>query len=176
MTTSGHNFLTFLAIAQFYQVDIVPITWEFALDGTSPSGTAKIHESVLEVNRNFVFKRTRITSLPHNDFNDESIENRMYNALVAELSILCHPLLRVHPLIIKLVGITWEVSETGDGVWPVIILEKAQLGDLHYFMTTEMAKTLSVKEKLCLCADVASAIVALHTYSASNKICIVLIR
>ena len=164
-TTSGHNFLTFLAVTQFYNVDIIPITWQFALESAASSGTAKIYESCLDVKRNFVFKRTRITDSIHHDEPDACDDDQTYNALVSEVSIACHPLLRNHPNIIKMKGISWETTETGDGVWPVIVLDKATFGDLEYFMNSEEGKNLSVEKRLCLCADVASAIRALHSCS-----------
>lgn len=167
-TIKGHNFLTFLATAQYYKVDFVPLSWDFPLDSAASSGTAKIFEWTLDVNQSFVFKRTKIIGRNH--------EDTIYNAFVAELSILCHPTIRNHPHIEKLIGISWEISTKENAVWPVLVLEKAQLGDLHHFMTTEMAKTLSVMEKLSLCLDVATAVVTLHHCGAFNKICIVSIR
>lgn len=154
-TTSSHNFLTFLAATQFYKVDILPFNWDFALESAGPAGTAKIYESPLDVNRDFVFKRTRFTNTDAND-------SGTYNALVSEMSILCHPLLRQHPYIINLKGISWEITEKGDGVWPVIVLDKAPLGDLNYFLTTEEGKNLTFKKRSDLCAGIASAIRALH--------------
>ena len=154
-TTSGHNFLTFLAVTQFYKVDILPFTWEFALESAGPSGTAKIYESRLDVNRDFVFKR-----MYHGQ--SDADDMKIYNALVSEMSILCHPLLRQHPYIIKMKGISWEISEKGDGVWPVIVLDKAPLGDLNYFLNTEEGKNLIFEKRVDLCAGIASAIRALH--------------
>ena len=164
-TVSGHNFLTFLGIAQYYQVDFLPITWDFALSTASVSGTAKIYESLLDVGRGLVFKRTRILGLRDDDSVDENDEGQTYSALVAELSILCHPLLRTHSCIIKLIGISWEVSQFGDTIWPIMVIEKAQLGDLNYFMTTHIAEKFTFEERVRLCADVASAVTALHAYS-----------
>ena len=163
-TTSGHSFLTFLAVAQYYNVDILPFTWDFMLESAGPSGTAKIYESRLDVNRDFVFKRTRITNSLYAD------DVQTYNALVSEMSILCHPLLRQHPNIIKMKGIAWEITEKGDGVWPVIVLDKAQLGDLNYFLNTKLGKSLTFEKRLGLCADIASAIRALHSCSMSVTI------
>ena len=154
-TTSSNSFLTFLAVVQFYQVDILPFEWEFALESAGPSGTAKIYESRLDVNRDLVFKRTRIGRSDFDDIQD-------YNAILSEMSILCHPLLRQHPYIIKMKGISWEITEKGDGVWPVIILDKAALGDLDFFMYTEEGKNLTFEKRLDLCAGIASAIRALH--------------
>ena len=169
-TTSGHNLLTFLAVAQFYGVDILPVTWEFALDSAAPSGTAKIYESSLDVNRNFVFKRTRIANPSYGDSQDIGNENKTYNALVSEISILHHSLLCQHPFIVKMHGISWEISKSGDAVWPVIVLEKAQLGDLDYFMTTEAGRDLSIEKKVHFCTDIASAILALHRCSMFTRI------
>lgn len=169
-TTSGHNFLTFLAVTQFYKVDILPCTWEFALDNAAPSGTAKIYESCLDVNRSFVFKRTRITNPMYHGQPDAYDDTQTYDALVSEISIACHPLLRQHPFIAKMKAISWEISEKGDGVWPVIVLDKAPLGDLDYFMNTEAGNGLEVEKKLHLCADIASAIVALHSCSMFTTI------
>ena len=58
--------------------------------------------------------------------------------------------------------ISWEISEKGDGVWPVIVLDKAPLGDLNYFLNTEEGKNLIFEKRVDLCAGIASAIRALH--------------
>ena len=47
-------------------------------------------------------------------------------------------------------------------VIPVLILEKAQLGDLKSFTFSEQGRMTTVHDRLGLCTDIASAIIALH--------------
>ena len=159
--SSDQNFLTFLATAQFYEIDIFEISYKSVLDSAAASGTSEIYQLSLKPELDLIFKRTRSTE-------DESGEGwnakRTFAALVSEISILSHPLLRYHQNIVNLEAISWEIARDQDAVWPILVLEKGDLGDLEQFMVSEMGPTLDFDTKLGKCADIATAIHALHSY------------
>jgi hypothetical protein len=71
------DFLSFLGIAQSLKVDFLPITWQPALDTIGYGGTAKIRQTLVNIQMSFAFKRLILT------------EN--FQALVAEISVLGQP-------------------------------------------------------------------------------------
>jgi len=151
-----HNdLISFLAVAQYYELDFVFITWEPALGKIGAGGTSEIRLSILDTQTSLAFKCTAPTGLGQD-------EQRAFNTLVSEISVLGHPLIRHRQNIINLEGICWELPLGSRKVWPVLILEKAQLGDLQSFLCSEQGRRKSFGERLSLCTDVASAIIAMH--------------
>ena len=167
---SNYNLVTFLAVIGWYAVDYFnSFSWDFTLDIAAPSSTAKIFESMLDVNRSFVFKRMR----PLSSGDPQHDEGQTYSNVIREISILRHPMLRCHPYIVKLEAVSWEID--GDTIGPILVLEKAPYGDLAYFMTTEKGQDLSFTERIHICEDIASAMGALHGYSTYvNALCHIL--
>jgi hypothetical protein len=47
-------------------------------------------------------------------------------------------------------------------VWPVLVFEKAQFGDLYSFATLPVGRDLCIAERLKLCVDVGTAIMDMH--------------
>ena len=162
---SRNNFVTFLTAAQYYDIDFVPLSWESALEGAAPGGTARLNVSSLDAQTHFVFKRTRIRNGLGQSRHDGWDDAPTFDALVAEITVLRHPLLQHHQNIVNLEGIGWEVVTGGKPVWPVLILEKAEHRDLYSFMNSAQGSILSFEDKLDLCADVTSALNALHDCS-----------
>ena len=143
--------------------------YESALDNAATPGTSEIYESSLDPKVKLIFKQTRFTE-------DDSGEcwnaKRTFATLVSEISILHHPLLRYHQNIVNLEAISWEISRDQDAVWPILVLEKGDLGDLEYFLHSEKGRTLNFHDKLGICADIATAIQALHSYRRYARISI----
>ncbi len=152
-----NNFISFLAVAQYYEVDFVSLAWQQARGRLGRGGTSEIWQSSYDRRTDFVFKRMRSAITDCDD------EESSFNALVSELSILSHPLIRHHQNIVKLEAISWEIHPKSHKVWPVLVLEKAQLGDLKSFMNSEEGRLTTMRDRLELCTDVASAIIALHS-------------
>ncbi len=155
-TMNSHNdFISLLAVAQYYEIDFVSLAWLQGRGQLGIGGTSVIWQS-----SDFAFKRMRFadTSGP-----DSEGQEKGFNALVSEISILSHPLIRYHQNIVKLEGISWEIHNKSHKVWPVLVLEKAQLGDLKSFMSSEQGRLTTMRDRLELCTDVASAIIALHS-------------
>lgn len=151
-----YDFLDFLRVAQSLQIDFLPITWQPAMDKVGEGGTAKIRQALINVQMTFAFKH-----LMHPRSSME--ESRNLHALIAEISILGHPVVRNHPCVADILGICWDVIDSGEQVWSVLVFEKTSCGDLHRFMTSGPGKDLGPKNRLDLLFDVALAVRDLHT-------------
>lgn len=157
---SLHNdLISFLAVAQYYELDMIPITWEAGPGRIGKGGTSEIRQSSLNLDTSLAFKC--ISRLDHHLLSEHE-EESAFNLLVSEISILGHPLIRHHQNIVNLEGICWEPIPTSQKVWPVLILEKSQLGDLQSFMCSEQGRNISFEEKLDLCTDIGSALRTMH--------------
>ena len=155
-----HNdFISFLAIAQYYEIDFVSLTWEQGRGRAGLGGTSEVWQSNANRRNDFIFKRTTLADKSRPNVQDEE---KAFNAMVSEISVLSHPQIRHHQKIVNLEGISWEIPEQSHKVWPVLVLEKAQLGDLKSFMSTELGRSTTIHERLELCTDIASAIITLH--------------
>ncbi|KAL9076518.1 MAG: hypothetical protein Q9161_000850 [Pseudevernia consocians] len=165
-TINSHNdFISFLAVAQYYEIDFVSLTWQQGRGQLGIGGTSEIWQSNYSKRTDFVFKRIKLADTFETDPQDQE---KGFNALVSEISILSHPLIRHHQNIVKLEGISWEIHRKSHRVWPVLVLEKAQLGDLKSFMSSEQGRLTTMRDRLELCTDVASAIIALHSNYMSH--------
>jgi hypothetical protein len=83
--------------------------------------------------------------------------------------VLSHPLIRMHPHIVELEGICWDIISE-DEVWPVLMFEKSKCGDLNDFITSRVGRSLGIVERLNLCLDAGIAIVDMHDNSMFLKI------
>lgn len=156
-----HNdLISFLAVAQYYEIDFVSVTWEKGRGQMGLGATSKIWQSSLSRRVDFAFKRTKLAERSLVDSQDEE---RAFNALVSEISVLRHPSIQHHQNIVNLEGICWEIPPQSERVWPVLILEKSQLGDLESFMYSEEGRATTMHQRLGLCSDVANALIALHS-------------
>ena len=154
---SHNDFISFLAVAQYYEIDFVSLGWEQGRGRLGSGGTSEIWQSSLDKGKDFAFKRMRSA------ITDSDDQENGFNALVSEVSILSHPSIRHHQNIVNLEGISWENHPKSQKVWPVLVLEKAPLGDLRSFMDSEEGRLTTMRDRLELCTDVASAIIALHS-------------
>ena len=168
------DLLTFLGVAQKLQINLLPITWQPALDRIGQGATAEIREAVVTINFSFAFKRLISRSI----FDLEEFECRLLPCLIDEISILGLPLVRKHPNIIDLEGICWEIlakkgmrisrgipvdfTIKGQGIMPVLVFQKSRYGDLYDFMMQDKGKKLGFYDKIEICIDVARAIADMH--------------
>ena len=155
------DFLDFLGVAQSLKIDFLPITWQPALDKVGEGGTAKIPQALINLGTAFAFKR-----LEHPSSLEE--KSRNLRALIAEISVLGHPASRCHPNIMDIEGICVDVIDGGKEIWPVLVLEKTQLGDLDRFMVSGPGHELDLYTRLDILFDVALAVRDLH--AAGNDI------
>ena len=150
-----YDFLDFLGVAQSLKIDFLPITWQPALDKVGEGGTAVIRQALINIQMTFTFKHLK---RPRSAME----RTRNLRALIAEISILGHPIIRSHPNIASIEGICWDVVLGGEEVWPVLVFEKTRYGDLNRFMTSGPGKELDSKHRLEMLFDVALAVRDLH--------------
>lgn len=158
-TSLHYDFISFLAAAQKCEVDFLPITWQPALEGAGSGGTAKISQSVINLQISLAFKRT---TLPSRSSQEPDYESYTYRALMSEVVILSCPSIREQPNIIKLEGICWEIGGEGQ-VWPVLVFEKAEFGSMRSFMDSDQGKELHFEDRLKLCNKIGAAIMVMHS-------------
>lgn len=153
------DFISFLAICQWRGVDVLGITWQPALKKVGRGATAHIHQSQINPTTSFAFKRLT----PSTFGSDEHI---IFRTLISEVLVLGHPVIRDHANIVTLVGICWDVATSGNGedtVWPVLVYEKAECGDLNQFMESEVGRSLAFDQRLHLCIDIGTALMVMHS-------------
>lgn len=148
------DFISFLATVQASDIDFLPIQWQTALDTVGEGGTAEIRQLYIDLQTSFAFKRF------HWSYWSES---RNYQALICEVSILGHPFVRSHPNIIRLEGVCWDIAFDKEEVWPVLVFEKARHGDLRKFVSTNAGGPIKWDDRVKLCADIATAIMLMHS-------------
>ena len=86
--------------------------------------------------------------------------------LISEVLILSQPPIQNHPNIVDLEGICWEIKPMTEKAVPVLVFEKASW-DLQQFMNAREGMNMVLEDRLKICADVGSAIAALHAYGLS---------
>jgi hypothetical protein len=159
VVTDLHSDISYLlGIAQDRQIDFIPIKWQPALDKIGGGGTAEIRQSLINLQMSFAFKRPR-ESLKRLKTKREALAPS-----ISEISVLGHPRIRSHPHIVRLEAICWDISDTNDAdVWPVLVFEKSQCGDLQRFLTSGEGLQLGVDQRLKLCYHAASALSTIHS-------------
>jgi hypothetical protein len=154
--------ISFLALVQQLEVDLLPITWQPFLDRVGEGGTAEIRQSLINLQMSLAFKRIKDSELA---MLDESI---IFHRLMAEISVLGHASVRGHPNIVSLLGVCWQVigNNVAWKAWPVLVFEKTPFGNLKEFAQSEMGQKLHPHDKVQLCGDIAMAI---RDMNASSK-------
>ena len=158
-----YDFITFLAVVQRAQISILPITWQSALQPIGTGATSNINEALINLQTSFAFKCASDKQKQHVP------EANILQALISEITVLGHPSIRERPNIVHLQGICWDVS-SDDKVWPALVFEKTQFGDLYNFATLPIGRDLCISERLKLCVDVGTAIMDMHSNGTLLKI------
>lgn len=169
-----YDLISFLEACQNLNIDLLPISWQPALDALGVGGQAEVRQSLVNLAMSFAFSRVKIRE------DHREVEQAAYRALLSQISILGHSEIRSHPNIINLVGVCWDIRpqeeveprkdrQAQDGilprqwkVWPVLVFEKTRHGDLACFMSSKYGRNMGITERLKLCADIARGIGDLH--------------
>lgn len=125
-----YNLITFLGAAQQLGRHFLPITWQKSLESHGRGGTARVKHSLLtrDVSLSFKHVNPEFFRNPHHQ-DEESVKAQAYYTLISEIS----QLFMVHPNIVRLLGISWEIASNGV-VWPVLVFNRAAHGDLKMFI------------------------------------------
>jgi hypothetical protein len=146
--------ISFLALMQHCELDLLPIKWQPALESLGAGGTAVVDQSLIHIQLSYAFKRIL-------SFKASTGDIRQW---ATEVLVLCHPSIRGHPNIVQLEACSLEVLENGK-IAPVLIFEKAHLSDLEHFIALEAAKVVPFESWLDLCIEIGSALQVMHSYS-----------
>ena len=108
-------------------------------------------------------------------------EERLYD-VIQELQILCHPPLRNHPNLVRLLGIAWvrqtsvDIAQPNEDEQqlvrrdqPIVVTEYASHGSLYDFLRSHIytVQRVSLKTKLRLCMDLLEGLLVGQRYACS---------
>ncbi|RSL60679.1 hypothetical protein CEP53_005382, partial [Fusarium sp. AF-6] len=166
-----YNLLTCLACAQARNIDIIAISPLEAQGELGRGGQAVVGQTRVSVDAVLAFKRPNSEGIG-TVFSTASTLRRVenvYRDVATEMLALSEPGIRGHAHIIQLQAICWEVHKIRTWffgrklrVWPILVMEKAELGDLQCYMATEQGQKLSTSDKMSLCQGLASAVATAH--------------
>ena len=155
------DLIAFLSVVQKCDVDYLPATWQPALSTLGVGGSGTISQSTFLTNKPLAFKR----------FHHPEDSDVDFLPMISEVLILSQPPIQNHPNIVDLEGICWEVKPRTEKAAPVLVFEKASW-DLEQFMNVPEGMNMVVMDRLKICADIGSAIMALHAYGMSIYECV----
>lgn len=167
-----NNLLSFLAVVEYYDFDYIDVKWKQGLDVLGAGGTATVRELYITENYMLAYKRHKaLEALQYDKFGEKKknlsdsaspdLAEKVFNEMVAEVTVLGHPLIRNHQNIVGLAGIYWEIAENSVP-WPILVFDKAHRGDLWSFAKSSEGLQMNFKDRLGICLDIAQAISALH--------------
>lgn len=154
-----YDFLAFLGLAQRIEIDFLPITWQPKLEVVGRGGTAEIWQALINVQTSFAFKRIKQSRQASLD------ERTIFQDLILEILALGNELIRSHPNMVRLEGICWDIRPGEEKIWPVLVFEKAQYGDLEKFTNSDRGKIMRFEDRLRLCVQIGTAIKDMHSFS-----------
>jgi hypothetical protein len=153
------EFIQFLQRAYALHVPILPLTWEPAFESLGPDGaTGRVSQSTLNSELTFAYKRFN-PEVTDPRFTVESYRTLQYNAMASEMTVLCNSSLYIHPNIITVQGVCFEITPSGS-VWPVLVFERCSLGDLT--QCTTRPEFQDPEYLLSICGYGAQALNAMH--------------
>lgn len=177
---NDNSLLACLAFAQFRNVDFTGISWAEGQGKLGDGGQASVLQTRADAKAVLAFRRHTppqrgilgrlYDSVSKSRSASVVTTNAAYRQIASEILALGHPELRSHPNIVQLIAISWEIREEWPSkteIWPVLIFEKARYKDLEKFVrdpkqTLRKKETLSTKNRLKICADIAAAMAVVH--------------
>jgi len=167
-----YNILTCLACAQQRDIDLVGLSPFEAQGQLGQGGQSTVMQTRASVDTVLAFKKPNskgVGSWLSTRSLTKRIEN-VYRDVATEIMALSEPGIRDHPNIIQLQAISWEVQNIRTWtfkkvprVWPVLLMERADHGDLQDYLATKEGRELNFEDKIEFCHGIASAIAAAHS-------------
>lgn len=148
-----------LSLAHRLGIDILPISWMPGLGSVGQGATGQVYQSRLDLNTEFVFKR----SLPSPEADNS--DSARYKAIISEMIILKHAPIRDHSNIVDLIGLGWDVNLRDEIVWPVLVFPKASFGNLHQFLETTEGAQMSFQTRIEFCTGMLMGLLTMHSHS-----------
>ena len=155
------DFIDFLAVAQWRNVDFLPTTWQQMLSSIGIGGTARMKQSIVNSEVNLAFKRL------HLEKTTAEGKQLALQAVMTEVSVLGHPIVRGIPYFIRLEGVCWDFTD--EGVWPVLVFRKADHGNLREFLWSEEGRNITFAQRLQICSDIGSAVMTMHAFRKISR-------
>lgn len=158
-TKTPKDLLNLLSVVQKLGVSILPTTWQEARGPIGAGATGKINEALMTLHTSLAFK-----CVSDRQKEDEAITS-IISAFISELRILCNESIRRHPNVAELQGVCWDIICDSSGcnkVYPVLVFEKSQYGDLAHFVKLPLGRELSFPNRLSLCRDIVTAVRDMH--------------
>ncbi|KAI4667042.1 uncharacterized protein J4E79_001724 [Alternaria viburni] len=150
-STPDANLQEILALAQSREVDFLPLIHQPTLGNVGAGLTAVVNQRFIRNDLELAFKEVNSAS-----------------AFLRELSFVSARALRAHPFITKLQGIGWSVDSRKEGnkwvIKPVLVFEKATHSTLWSFMHTREGGSLSYKQRISICIQLAIAVADLEDH------------
>jgi serine/threonine protein kinase len=154
---ADYGFIAVLGLAQRLRIGFLPIRWQSAMGRIGGGGQARVNQGLVNVQTSFAFKC----------FNHQL--NDPFREIVREMVVLGHPTIRKHNHILRLEGICWDIPNDND-VWPVLVFQKAHLGDLYSFSRSARFRSLSIEDRLNLCTDIGIAVRDMHHIGTTTSL------
>lgn len=154
------NVIDFIAVAQKLQISFLGISWQVKKEILGEGASGSINQALVTLHTSLAFKCVEHKSMRS--------EDEIFRTLTNEIIAFSHPANRRNRGVLNLEGICLDVetSEEGqDKIWPTLVFEKSQDGDIAKFLTRSAAgRKLSFKERAFLCMDVAWAMSDMHMH------------
>lgn len=136
----------------------MPISSEAAREVLGRGASGHVNQSLIDITTSLAFKH------PNIDGRNKLAVQELLRAEMLEVAILRHPKIQQHPNIIELEGIAWEIDASHSTILPILVYRKSELGTLGGYIEANTGR-LSLKRRLKLCFNVASALETLHSCS-----------
>ena len=160
-----HNFIRFLQYAVALRANILPLTWEPGLGAVGSDGAiGRVNQSLLNVQTSFAYKRFK-PDVTNSQLSESQFREQQYAAMINEMCILSQPAIGGHNSFPHFVGVCFEHSPNATEFWPVLVMVKAERGDLEEYMSQEHA--IGPQVSLRICGEIANGIHAVHRYGES---------
>jgi serine/threonine protein kinase len=185
----NNSLLACLSSAQFRNVDFTGISEVEGQGKLGDGGQSSVLQtradatSVLAFRKNTPQKKSFIGKIYESFSKGASASvatsSEAYRQIASEILALGHPAIRSHQNIVQLIAISWEIREgtwlSKTEIWPVLIFEKAHYGDLENFVRDpkkilQSKDTLSTKNMMKICAEIASAMAVIHENSKIHSL------
>ncbi|KAF4948637.1 hypothetical protein FGADI_9541 [Fusarium gaditjirri] len=151
------DFISFVTIAQYHHIDIWPMSWDDKLNKLGSGATGDVKQSMVDLKAHFALKRfeshraTRQHDSSSITSSTLSENEALFTALISDSVILRQPQIEEHAHIVGIQGIAFEVEggcQGLPGIWPMLIMEKAQEGDLARYLASERGREASLSARL----------------------------
>ncbi|KAI0858827.1 hypothetical protein F4860DRAFT_287009 [Xylaria cubensis] len=166
------DLLSFITICQHHKIDIWPLYWDIKLDMLGKGATGDVRQAIIDLESQFAFKRfiSHRATRPNNGelpkLSTYNSNEKLFTSLVSEVVILNQPEIRRHEHIVNIAGIAFDVEGSSPDsleIWPLLIMSKAQHGNLMNFLASERGRMLDFLIRLEFCAQIGSAISTMHS-------------